>query len=366
MTPRSVPELLSAAWSQPLARLLVYLMLALVAWWFARLLSSIIITGLIAYALAFVVHPIVVWLEKRGLKRFLAVGLIVMVVTVMTAFLGWVVLSQVVSLIANLPALLTRLPEIINGGLDRLGNVPGMENVQQQVNTYLTEQTQSLSRNLGPTLQGLLNSGGALLGGVVNVVGWIGQIGFALILSLYFLMDYERVGASVLKVLPRAWQPLALQLSEDVGVSFGGYIRGQLLVGLGVGALIAVGLLLLGIPNALAIGLLAALLDIVPYLGPVISALPAVLLALSSGWVTVLLVVLVFVAANQIEGNVLSPFIMRQTTNLSSAAVLLAILAGLTLGGVVGALLAIPVTTLLKRWLKRYWLESAAHNAPPR
>ena len=101
-------------------------------------------------------------------------------------------------------------------------------------------------------------------------------------------------------------------------MSFGGYLRGQLLIGLTVGLLIALGLSLLGIPNALAIGFLAALLNIVPYLGPVVAAIPAVLLALPGGWGTVLLVVLVFVAANQLESSFLSPYILGRTTHTDS------------------------------------------------
>lgn len=366
MTPiRSVPGLLSAIWRLPWVRLLVYLALAALALGLARLLTSVIVTALIAYTLAFLVHPVLAWLEQRRVKRMFGVLLVVMVLLAVVLLLAWTVLSQVVSLVGELPALAARLPDLVGGLLKRLSSVPGLENAQQQFTTFLTQEAQQLRNNLGPTFQRLLTSGGTVLGGVVSVVGWLGQGVLVLILSIYFMLDYDRVGQGLLRVLPLAWQPTATQLSEDTALSFGGYLRGQLLIGLAVGALVALGLSALGVPNALAIGLLAAVLDIVPYLGPVVSALPAVLLALPSGWITVLLVVAVFVVANQIEGNFLSPFIMGKTTNLSPAAVLLTILAGLTLGGLVGAVLAIPTATLLWRWTLRYWLPSAAHNAPP-
>ncbi len=343
-------------------RLLVYILLALLALYFARLLLSVIVTGLVAYAVAFLFQPILLWLERHRVKRVFGVLLVVVVVLAVTGLLFWTVLSQVINLLAELPQLLQLLPDLIGGALDRLSSVPGLENVQLRLRDLLAQQVSQLDQNLGPTLQRLLSSGGALLGGVVGAVGGLAQGLFVLILSLYFMLDYQRVGASVLQLLPRTWQPAALSLSEDVSVSFGGYIRGQLLIGLAVGALVAVGLLMLGIPNALAIGLLAAVLDIVPYLGPVISAIPAVLLALPDGWVKVLLVVLVFLVANQLEGNFLSPYVLGRTTDLSSAAVLLGILAGLTLGGLVGALLAVPTLALLKRWLEHYWLPSRAHD----
>lgn len=362
---RTVPQLLAALWRSPWVRLLVYLLLALLAYSFARLLLSVIVTGLVAYAIAFLFQPILLWLERRRVRRVFGVLLVVIVLLAVIALLFWTVLSQVVNLLAQLPQLLQRLPDLIGSALDRLSGVPGFENVQVQLQDFLTQQVRQLNQDIGPTLQQLLSSGGALLGGAVGVVGGLAQGVFVLILSLYFMLDYKRVGASLLQILPRAWQPAAVSLSEDVSVSFGGYIRGQLLIGLAVGALVAVGLLILGIPNALAIGLLAAVLDIVPYLGPVISAVPAVLLALPDGWIKVALVVLVFLVANQLEGNFLSPYVLGRTTDLSSAAVLLGILAGLTLAGLVGALLAVPTVALLKRWLEHYWLPSRAHDAPP-
>ncbi len=90
------------------------------------------------------------------------------------------------------------------------------------------------------------------------------------------------------------------------------------------------------------------------------------LLALPGGWGTVLPVVLVFVAANQLESSFLSPYIVGHTTPLAPAAVLLAILAGLTLGGLVGALLAVPAVTLRRRWMDRFWLTSPVHDLPDR
>ncbi|WP_420597479.1 AI-2E family transporter [Deinococcus sp.] len=362
---RTIPELLAWLWRSPWLRLVVYLGLLVLVLWLARSLTSVIVTALVAYTLAFLVNPLLSWLQRRKVARPLGVLLVLVVLLALVALLSWTVLAQVVSLVGQLPALIPRLPELLGGVFTRLNTVPGLENAQQQFTTFLTEQAQQLSSNLGPTLQRVFTSGSTVLGGVVSAVGWIGQGVLIFILSAYFMLDYERVGRGLLRVLPVMWQPGARQVATDVGDSFGGYLRGQLLVGLAVGVLVALGLLVLGIPNALAIGLLAAVLDIVPYLGPVIAALPAVLLALPSGWVTVLLVVAVFVVANQIEGNFLSPYILGKTTDLSSAGVLLAILAGLTLGGLVGAVLAIPIVTLLKKWIERYWLNSVAHDVPP-
>ena len=365
MRPRTIPELLRALWGLAWLRLLVYLLLAALALLLARTLSGVIVTGVVAYALAYLVHPLLEWLERHRVRRVIGVLLLVLVALALLALLSWTLVAQVVNLLSDLPQLVQRLGELVQRLPAWLERIPGLENAQARLTDYLNGQTQQLSRNLVPLLQRLLASGGSVLGGLVSVGGTLGQVAFVVTLSLYFMLDYRRVGPSVLRLFPRTWQPHVASLSGDVSLSFGAYIRGQILIGLAVGAFVALGLLLLGIPNALAIGLLAAVLDIVPYLGPVLSAVPAVLLALPDGWLKVALVVLVFVVANQVEGNLLSPYILGKTTNLSSAAVLLAILTGLTLGGLVGALLAVPSATLLKRWTEHYWLPSRAHEQPP-
>lgn len=361
----TVPEWLAALWRRAPVRLVVYLSLFGLTVWFAGQLLSVIVTALLAYALAFLVQPVLLWLEGRGVRRPLGVGLVVLVVLAVALVLSWVFLAQVIDFVRGLPLLLGHLGTLAATVLDRLSRVSGLEDIEVQLGGFVNTELRELGRNLPLLVSRLLSTGGTLLGGVVSLVGWVGQAAFVLVLSVYFMLIYRGVGASVLRMLPRTWQPAALSLSEDLGVAFGGYLRGQLLVGAAVGVLVALGLTVLGIPNALAIGLLAGVLDLVPYLGPVVAAVPAVLLALPGGWVPVALVVLVFVLANQIEGHFLSPYVLGHATHLSSAGVLLALLAGLTLGGLPGMILAVPVVTLLKRWLEKYWLTSTVHEVPP-
>ena len=361
---RTVQDLLASVWRQPWVRLLMYLLLAAVTLWFIRRLGSVLMTAAVAYGLAYLVNPALTWLEGRGVRRVVGMLLVTLISLMVLGLFSWVVTAQLVNLLNDLPQFITQLGTAVGDLLERLSGVPGLEHVQENFAVSLNEQARQLSTNLGPTIQRLLASGGTLLGGAASLASWFGQAAFVLILSLYFMLGYQRVGAGVLRVIPRSWRPTVQTLSEDVSVSFGGYLRGQLLIGLAVGLLIALGLSLLGIPNALAIGLLAALLNIVPYLGPVVAAVPALLLAVPGGWLTVLLVTAVFVAANQLESSLLSPYVLGKTTHLAPAAVLLAILAGLTLGGLVGALLAIPTVTLLRRWMERFWLTSPVHGLP--
>src|SRR5690606_18103552 len=111
-----------------------------------------------------------------------------------------------------------------------------------------------------------------------------------------------------------------------------------------------------GVPLATAIAFIAAVFNLVPYLGPVVGAVPAVLLGLTVSPLTALLAVGVFIVANQLEGNPLSPMILSRSTNLHPVTVLLAIMAGLGVYGLVGALLAVPLVALSKVLLEDYVL----------
>lgn len=362
MTPHSVSELLMSIWNRPWVRLLAYLLLAALALLLARRIASVIVTGLVAFALAYLFNPLLVWLEKRRIPRGVGVLLLVLVLSVLAALLVWAGAAQLGSLLAELPRFVKQLGDLGTSLLERLRGVPGLQDAPERLNTAINAQVQALSKNAMPTLQRLMTSGGTLLGGASLVLGWLGQAAFATTLALYFMLDYPRLGPSVLRLFPASWQGAVTRLSGDVADSFGGYIRGQLLIGLAAGLLVTLSLLLVGIPNALGLGLLMAVLNIVPYIGLVIAAVPALLLAIPGGALKILLVLLVYFVTNQIVGSVLSPYVLGRTSNLSPAAVLLALLVGLTLGGLVGGLLAVPTATLLKHWTEQYWLSSRLHG----
>ena len=362
MTPRSVPDLLRLIWSQPWVRLLAYLLLGVLALRLARLISGVIVLGLVAYAVAYLFNPLLVWLERRRLPRAVGVLLLTLVVTVLAGLLLWAGAAQLGSLIGDLPRFAGQLGTLGSNLLERLRGVPGLQDAPERLNAAITGQVAALSSDALPFLQRLLTSGGTVLGGALGVVGWLGQAAFAVTLALYFMLDYPRLGPSIVRLFPVSWQGTVTRLAGDVGDSFGGYIRGQLLIGLAAGLLVTLCLLLVGLPNALGLGLLLAALNIVPYIGLVIAAVPAVLLAIPGGWLKVVLVLVVYFITNQVVGNLIAPYVLGRTSNLSPAAVLLALLVGLSLGGLVGGLLAVPAATLLKHWITVYWMPSRLHG----
>jgi predicted PurR-regulated permease PerM len=356
---RTVPQLLEDLWTRPQVRLPVYLLGLGLAFLLARRLGGVLVTVGAAYALAYLVHPALSWLEKRGLARGWGVLLLTLGLLGVFALLFWRLVAQVSSFVASLPALADRLTALLDRALSRTSDVPGVDQLQAHLAEYLQLRAGELARDIGPLLDRLLSSSPSLIAGWL---GWLGQLGLLLTLSLYFALDYRRVGAGLLGVFPRPWQPTLRRLSEDVSLSFGTSVRGAILVGLSVGVLAGLGLLLLGVPNALAFGLLTAVLWLVPFVGLLLAIIPPLLQAIPQGTLTLALVAGLYFIVNQVGGNLLSPMIMGRTTRLPASTLLVAVLVGLALGGALGALLASPAALLLHRWTVRYWLPSRTYQ----
>lgn len=372
MTKRTELNAFQYAWKSPWVRLVVFLLAFYLLYKVLGSVTSVIVDFAVAFLIAYLANPLLQWLEKGKVKRGLGV------VFVMLLFLGLLGLAvtlavtvsgQFAQLIKNFPNLVNNFGSVIDNIAQRLSTlgIPGMENAQERMTQAAQTWVQNLDKNLGPILQNALNSTGTLLNYLLSVGGVIGQIVLIVLLSVYLMLDYNRVNAALLRAFPRPWQPRVLELSALTGQAVGGYVRGQLIIASFIGVFVWLGLALVGIPSAAAIGFLAGAFNIVPYLGPVIGATPAVLLALTmpNAWIKILLVIVVFVAANQIESNFLSPYILSKNTDLHPVTILLAILVGVALMGFAGALLAVPTVALAKLLLEKYYYPSRIYSEGP-
>jgi len=181
------------------------------------------------------------------------------------------------------------------------------------------------------------------LSATAGVLGAVVGFFLVLVLAAYLVLDAERIGFSLARLLPPGPRAHALALAPRVLAVMGGYVRGQLLVSLCVGTVIAVGLALLGVPYWLLIGGIASALNVVPFLGSPAAAVLGIVSAVNISPMLGVWTGLLFWGANLLEGKVLVPQCVGRATGLHPVAVLLGILAGAQLAGVVGALVAIPV-----------------------
>ena len=340
-------------------------------------------TAVIGFVIAYVLNPLVSGLGRIGVRRAPATVFVYILVITLLVF-GTYLLTQVVTdlgrfievvpralrtltpLLANVSDVLASWQDKLPGFLaDRFGINAGRADVSQQVEARIVALFEQAASGLTALLEKVLNQGpGVLLSGATGIFSATLQVFLILVASAYFLNDFPRFIANFRRFVPVRYRPLYQDVGSKMDLAVGGYLRGQLLIAVVLGVFIYLGLLLIGVSSPLAISFLAAIFNLVPYLGPIVGAIPAVLLALTSAtpFTSALLVIILFIVANQLEGNLLSPFILSKSTNLHPVTVLIAITFGLGAFGLVGAIFAVPTAALLKVLLETYLLRRPAYT----
>jgi len=196
-------------------------------------------------------------------------------------------------------------------------------------------------KNVGQVaLNRTLDVSAGVLGIILNAV-------LVLFLSAYFVSNSHRIWASLLKWVPLKHRAKAESLIGPVGNRMGGYVRGQILVSTAVAMFFAVGLSLIGVKYSLVLGLVAGILNLVPFVGSMVVTALAVIIASNQSMLTAALTIGLFALEQTVESNFIVPFLLGSQVELDPLVVLLAILIGATLGGGVGALIAVPIASAL-------------------
>jgi len=202
-----------------------------------------------------------------------------------------------------------------------------------------------ISRRAGEAVTGLANL-------LRRAVGSVSRVMLAPLLAFYLLRDRKRIAAGLTLLLPVAFRARGVRAAREMRRETAAFFRGQLLLSLSVGALTALGLLLTGTPGWLLLGLLMGVMELIPYIGPLIAGIPAVLLALQNGWISALWTLAVLFAVQQLEGTILSPRLLAGATQLHPMAVLLLVSAGGILGGPLGMVAVLPAVVSLRGALR--------------
>jgi len=186
-----------------------------------------------------------------------------------------------------------------------------------------------------------------LLTKVTELGGLLFDALLLLVISVYFVADGARFRKRSLALVPAGQRNRALFVEDNVARVLGGYLRGQLTLAAIIGVATGVGMSLLGMPYAIVLGVLAGLLELVPMFGPILSAVPALVVALFLPFPTVMWVLLFFLGIQQVENNVLAPRISGHAVGLHPLGAMFALLAGFQLAGVIGGLFAVPIAGVL-------------------
>lgn len=314
--------------------LLIVSALLLVLLWQLRALVVIILTAVVVAAS---MSPIVDVLERLRFPRWLATlvayaGLISTVVGI-SLIIGPAVLQQIEQLIRQLPTFVDVLRASVEYWALRLGNTPP-ELIRQLFDI------QSLTRwIIGSTQQVVLRSYGitrGILGGVFSLV-------LTILISGYMVADSQTLVQSLVRLFPQPWETRLAAQAVPIGYRMGGYIRGRFLVSFILGIGTTLGLSFLGLGEfALGLGAIAGVTNLIPFVGPVLGSIPALVVALSLGGWTVLWVLILFVIIQNLETYVLDPLLVGSTVGVHPLYQLLAVLGGVQVLGIVGALIVPP------------------------
>lgn len=316
----------------------------LLFFFFAYLLRDILFILLFAIIIASAVTPFADWVERKKIPRVLGVALLYFSVFFLAGFLISLVVpfvtGEVNQLIQDLPNFISRVSTSI-------------EKAQQSSGRFTDLFNEIL--NLLDSFSGYLQaSSTSAFGFVVSIFGGLLSFLAVIVISFYFSVMRGGTEGFIRSVVPSKYESHFLNIWRKSERKVGRWLQGQLLLALIVGLAVYVALSILGIKYALLLGILAMILELVPTVGPVLAAVPAVILAFTQTPILGLWVIAVYAIIQQLENHILVPIIMGRTVGLNPVVVIISLLIGFKLAGILGMILAVPVAAIIVEILDEF------------
>ena len=322
-----------------LIAIFVFLKISFVWMPIVRMAAIIILPFIIGAFITYLLHPIVEKLHEKGLHRGLAIILIYFI------FFGGIG----VALYKGIPAIIDQLKDLSE-------SAPAFA---EQYRGWI-DQLQSQTRAWPDGLQTRINDGigifekkmDSLLTIIVNIL--MNFLNSALILliipfiAFYMLKDFALIKRTMWYITPKKWRKKGSLFLKDVDESLGSYIRGQLLVCVIIGSISALLFWFFHLKYPLLLGLIVGATNVIPYFGPIIGAVPAVIIAATTSVKLVIITLVIVFGLQFLEGNILSPYIVGKSLHMHPLVIMVALTAGGEIGGILGLILAVPVLAVLK------------------
>ena len=330
-------------------------------------LSAVLLPFFAAWAIAWVLAPVVQFLHDRCYIRPRSVAVVLTLILAIAIAVGalWLIIPPFIEGVLHIKdALLrylqnggqnTQLPEWLQHLLQQWIGSLQLEEMLQQDNLL------QMVRTSLPHVWNVVQS-------TANVVVSLASSAFALLYLVLLLTDYDHYSTVWLKYVPRSQRAFLEQLSNDVAHNMRGYFRGQVLVAISNGVMFSIGFWLIGLPMPVGMGIFVGVLSFIPYI-QVLGILPAALLVLlkmadtgSSFWGMMALVIVVYIVVQVLQDTIFTPRIMGRIMGLSPAVVLLSLSVWGYIAGIIGLMVALPLTTLILAYYQRYILEEAVED----
>ncbi len=345
-------------------RILFGVFLAVIAYLLLRKLSGVLMPFVVAWLVAYMLNPFVNFIQKKcHIKlRWVAILITFILFIVVIGGICWLIIPAAINEILTLKDIIVKY---VNDN-----NLPGLftEYVMPYISSTEDVKEYFSVGDLTTFLETMLPKIFSLISSSISAVFGVVMFLISFIYLFYILMDYEKMTKGYIKYVPQKHRAFVQGLVADVEEGMNSYFRGQSLVALCVGILFSIGFVIIGFPMAIPLGLFIGFLNLVPYL-QVLGFVPTVILSLLKSyetgqnfWGILLAALLVFAVVQIIQDGFLVPKIMGNVTGLNGAVILLSLSVWGVLLGFVGLIIALPLTTLLISYYKRYVIGNDADN----
>lgn len=330
--------------------------------WLVNRLSKVLLPFFIAWIMAYMIYPFVCFLQNKCRLKYRVLSIVValLVVFAVITLAAFLVVPPIIEESLRMAKLITVYFH------DTFASSEFMANIQGMLQSYASDD--SLMKLLQHSsvmdvAENLVMKAWDFLSGTINfAIGLLGSL--VVLLYLFFiLMDYEKISDGWIRFIPAGQRKFASMVAGDVKSGMNAYFRGQSLIALIVGILFSIGFLIIDFPMAIGLGLFIGVLNLIPYL-QLVGFIPTIILALvkaadtgQSFWVIILCALAVFAVVQTVQDVILTPRIMGHVMGLNPAIILLSLSIWGSLLGIIGLIIALPLTTLLISYYRRFILK---------
>ena len=312
---------------------------------FFVIVSNILMPFVIALLLYYLFNPFVDFLEKKKVKRIYGVVILfLLLIGVLVVGIGSLyplLRDQVASFVENFPDFIQSIIASVTGWLEDLPFGNEIESFIEEGEDFVTSIPDNLNQYLSDGFSGL----STVMAGLTNVVVTI--VTFPIIL-FFLLKDEKRFFYAVLSIVPPKWREDLIRVSSEVNDQVGAYVKGQLIIATSIGFMMFIGFSIINLEFSGVLAVIAGFTSIIPYIGPTLAFIPALVIALIDSWWMVIQLLLVWAVVQFVDGNLIEPNVMGRQLNVHPLTIIIVLLVMGDLLGLFGLIFGVPIYAILK------------------
>lgn len=319
----------------------IYIFMKLKPMWgpFVSILITVLLPFFIGAFISYLLHPVVEYLNHKGMRRWLSIAIIYLI------FFGGIA----VAVYKGFPAIMSQVREFSESAPELIEQYrTKVKSIHHQTADWPFGLHEKFEQGVAWFESWLNGIPAKAMNYASKLLDFFLLIAIIPFIAFYILKDFTSIKRAAWYMTPKKWRRQGKAFLRDVDKSLGGYIRGQIIVCASIGVISSLLFWVAGMKYPLLLGGIIGITNVIPYFGPIIGAVPAVILAATVSVKMVIMVVIIVFVLQFLEGNVLSPLIVGKSLHMHPLFIMLALLAGGEIGGVIGMVLSIPVLAVVK------------------